>query len=62
MDVTLDVVEPMGMETLVHFRLGPTSVCARVDPQAAGAPGEAMRLAVQMDRMHLIDPATDRVL
>jgi multiple sugar transport system ATP-binding protein len=59
---TLDVVEPMGMETMVFFRLSGTEVCARVDPPSAQPPGEAMRLCANLDHMHLIDLRTDAVL
>ena len=31
-DLPVDVVEPMGMETMVHFFIGHDPVCARVDP------------------------------
>ena len=59
---TLDVIEPMGMETMVYFSLGGTEVCGRVSPENAGAPGEAMLLNANVDHMHLIDPETDLVL
>ncbi len=61
-DVKLDVTEPMGMETLVYFRFGPTEFCARVEPNAAGHAGEVMRLAADLNQMHLIDTQTGRVL
>jgi multiple sugar transport system ATP-binding protein len=60
--VTLDVVEPMGMETMVFFTVNGTEICARVEPSAAGAPGQPMRLYANLVHMHLIDPATDLVL
>jgi multiple sugar transport system ATP-binding protein len=60
--VTLDVVEPMGMETMVFFTINGTEVCARVEPSAAGAPGQPMRLYANLNHMHLIDPASDLVL
>jgi multiple sugar transport system ATP-binding protein len=59
---TLDVVEPMGMETMVYFTVDGQEVCGRVDPGAAAGPGEAMRLYADMDRMHLIDPQSGAVL
>jgi len=59
---TLDVVEPMGMETLVYFRINGTEICGRVDPASAGAPGAAMALQANLDHLHLIDPDTDLVL
>ena len=60
--ITVDVVEPMGMETLVHFFLGSEPVCARVDPQTAAAPRAPLVLAADMNQMHLIEPASGDVL
>src|ERR1700732_5025418 len=60
--VTLDVVEPMGMETMVFFTVNATEICARVEPSAASGPGQPMRLYANLNHMHLIDPATDLVL
>jgi multiple sugar transport system ATP-binding protein len=59
---TLDVVEPMGMETMVYFTVDGQEVCGRVDPGAATGPSEPMRLYADMDRMHLIDPQSGAVL
>jgi len=58
----LDVVEPMGMETMVYFTVDGQEICGRVDPAAAKGPGETMRLFANMDHMHLIDPHTGAVL
>jgi len=60
--VTLDVVEPMGMETMVFFKIAGTEVCARVEPSAAKGAGETMQLRANLDHMHLIDPATNQVM
>jgi multiple sugar transport system ATP-binding protein len=59
---TLDVVEPMGMETMVFFRLDGQEICGRVDPGSAAGPGQPMRLVANMDHMHLIDPQSGVVL
>ena len=59
--VNLDVVEPMGMETMVFFTVGGTEVCSRVEPTAATGPGQPMRLYANLNHMHLID-ASDQVL
>jgi multiple sugar transport system ATP-binding protein len=61
-DAQLDVVEPMGMETMVYFLVQGTEVCGRVDPAVAGKPGETMPLVADLNHMHLIDPQTDQVL
>jgi multiple sugar transport system ATP-binding protein len=61
-DAQLDVVEPMGMETMVYFLIDGIEVCGRVNPAAAGKAGETMPLIADLNHMHLIDPKTDLVL
>ncbi len=61
-DVTLDVTEPMGMETLVYFTLDGTPICGRVDPNAGASPNQLMKLAANLRNMHLIDADTGLVL
>jgi multiple sugar transport system ATP-binding protein len=60
--VILDVVEPMGMETMVFFSVDGTEVCGRVEPSAVKGSGELMQLRANLDHMHLINPATNAVL
>jgi multiple sugar transport system ATP-binding protein len=60
--VILDVVEPMGMETMVFFTVDGQEICGRVEPGSAAGPGETMRLYANMEHMHLIDPQTNLVL
>jgi multiple sugar transport system ATP-binding protein len=61
-DLLVDVVEPMGMETMVHFFIGPEPVCARVDPATHAAPEEMLALTADMNQMHLMEPDTGRVV
>jgi multiple sugar transport system ATP-binding protein len=61
-EARLDVVEPMGMETMVYFLVDGVEVCGRVDPAAAGTVGEPMRLVADVNQMHLIDPRTELVV
>jgi multiple sugar transport system ATP-binding protein len=58
----LDVVEPMGMETMVYFIVDGIEVCGRVDPAAAGKAGDSMPLVADLNQMHLIDPRTEEVV
>jgi multiple sugar transport system ATP-binding protein len=58
----LDVVEPMGMETMVYFIVDGIEVCGRVDPAAPGNVGEMMPLVADLNQMHLIDPRTEQVI
>jgi multiple sugar transport system ATP-binding protein len=58
----LDVTEPMGMETLVYFTLDGTPVCGRVNPNADAKDGAPMRLAMDLNNMHLLNKSTGLVL
>jgi multiple sugar transport system ATP-binding protein len=61
-EAKLDVTEPMGMETLVYFPLNGTQVCGRVNPNAGAREGAPLRLAANLNNMHLIDDATGQVV
>ncbi len=61
-DANLDVTEPMGMETLVYFPLNGSQVCGRVDPNAGAKDGAPLKLAADLNNMHLIDEASGRVI
>ncbi|MBS0640713.1 MAG: sn-glycerol-3-phosphate ABC transporter ATP-binding protein UgpC [Acetobacteraceae bacterium] len=54
-DLLTDVVEPMGMETMVHFFVEGTPVCARVDPSTHAEPGEMLPLTADLNQMHLME-------
>jgi len=58
----IDVTEPMGMETLVFFRINGTDVCARTNPAAGAQPGARLRMLADLNYMHLIDDESGRVL
>jgi len=57
-DAMLDVTEPMGMETLVYFTMDGTQVCGRVNPNAGARDGAPLRLAVDLNNMHLLNEVT----
>jgi multiple sugar transport system ATP-binding protein len=61
-DAPIDVTEPMGMETLVHFRVNGSDICGRVSPTAKARDGCSMKLVADLNNMHLIDGESGRVL
>ena len=61
-EAVLDVTEPMGMETLVYFVLHGAQVCGRVNPNAGAKDGAPMRLAMDLNNMHLLNEETGVVL
>ncbi len=62
LNAPVDVTEPMGMETMVHFFIGKEPVTARIDPSVHASPGENLPLAADMNQMHLMEPDTGRVV
>ena len=50
------------METLVYFTLEGTQICGRVNPSAGARDGAPLRLAVDLNNMHLLNEGTGAVL
>jgi multiple sugar transport system ATP-binding protein len=61
-DAVLDVTEPMGMETLIYFTLEGTQICGRVNPNAGALDGGALRLAADLNNMHLLNEVNGAVI
>src|SRR3546814_3758025 len=59
---TLEVTEPMGMETMVYFQVDGAEVCGRVNPTAGAEAGQPMTLLADLNHMHLIDEKSGLVL
>lgn len=60
--VTVDVVESLGVETVAFFSLGGQEVCARLDSGLRIVAQQQLVLAVNLDKMHLINPSTDAII
>jgi multiple sugar transport system ATP-binding protein len=54
----VEVVEPLGSETLVTVALGEQRLVARFPPRSGIAPGEQVELAFDPAHVHLFDPAS----
>jgi multiple sugar transport system ATP-binding protein len=61
-EVTPEVVEPLGSDTLVFFTLGQSEVVARVPPGTEAADTGALTLYPDLARMHLFDRTSGKVL
>ncbi|WP_372620309.1 ABC transporter ATP-binding protein [Falsiroseomonas sp.] len=55
------VVEPLGSETLVTLDIGGTDLHVRVPPRSVRRAGEAVRLALAPDDIHLFSPEGARI-
>ncbi len=58
----VQVVEPLGSDTLIHFSAGSATLTARVPPQTRPQPGETIAIGIDPTRLHLFDPASERAL
>jgi multiple sugar transport system ATP-binding protein len=61
-DAMVQVLEPMGMDTMAFIDIGGSEVSARSEPRAVRGVGENMSFTIDMNHMHLLDPETDRVV
>src|SRR6266702_3791167 len=55
---TVEVVEPLGSDTLVFTSVFGATVTARVRPEERPAPGSQIKLRVNLERAHIFDAAT----
>ncbi|MDQ1516630.1 MAG: multiple sugar transport system ATP-binding protein [Actinomycetota bacterium] len=61
--VTVDLAEPLGAETIVHFEVGPgVPFTARLSPRTTVRAGRPVKLAVDIERLHLFDPTSGQSL
>jgi multiple sugar transport system ATP-binding protein len=61
-EVTVEVAEPMGSETLLYLDTGATTFVARVSPTDRFDAGQKVRVTFDLAHAHLFDPATEFAL
>jgi len=59
---TIELVQPTGSRVQVSMLLGGTSITAEFAAHEVTAPGEQVRIDIDMTRAVLIDPQTDKVI
>jgi multiple sugar transport system ATP-binding protein len=61
-DMKLDLAEPMGAETYLYLKGGNSEVIARVPPRGDYDTGQTVRLAFDLERIHLFDAKTEQAI
>jgi len=61
-EMKVEVVEVLGSDQFLYGKVGGDDVIARVDPQFKAAPGDTVRLGLNMRRLHLFDAETEKAL
>jgi len=55
----VDVTELMGSETLLHLQIENATFIAKVDPRSTAKAGDDIKVALDMNRVHLFDKETE---
>lgn len=58
----VDVTEMMGAETYLYLTLAGQSVTARVAPRTTVKPGDTIEIALDINKIHLFDKETEKVI
>ncbi len=61
-EMKIEVVEVLGSDQYLYGKVGADDVIARVDPHFKAAPGDKVRLGLNMRRLHLFDAKTEQAL
>jgi multiple sugar transport system ATP-binding protein len=62
LEVSVDLAEPLGAETIVHFDVAGVPFTARLSPRTSVRTGRPVKLAVEVERLHLFDPVSGQTL
>jgi len=58
----VDIVEPLGSETILHLKAGDDIIVASVDPRTKAKEGMEMDIVFDMSVMHAFDPETEKAI
>lgn len=61
-DATIRVYELLGAEVYLYFDVEDTSFTARVNPRTTARPGDAIKLALDLTKIHIFDKDTEKVV
>ena len=61
-DTTVKVYELLGAEVLLYFDVDQYTLTARVNPRTTARPGDKVRFALDLNKMHIFDKETEKVI
>jgi multiple sugar transport system ATP-binding protein len=61
-DAVVEVVEPLGAEILLDMAVGRATMVAAVEPTVRAKVRDRLRLALNPERLHFFDPATEAAI
>ncbi len=61
-EATIKVYELLGAEVFLYFNLEDFSMTARVDPRTTARPGDTVKFAFDVDKIHVFDKETEMII
>lgn len=61
-DCRVEVTEMMGAETYLYLMLGELNLTARVSPRSAAKPGDMVKIAIDVNNIHVFDRETEETI
>ena len=61
-DSTVKVYELLGAEVFLYFDLEEFPITARVDPRTTARPGDKVKLAFDVEKVHVFDKETEQII
>ncbi|WP_455718129.1 ABC transporter ATP-binding protein [Anaerosporobacter sp.] len=61
-DATVKVYELLGAEVYLYFTIDQFEVTARVNPRTTARPGDTIKVALDLSKIHLFDKETEQVI
>ena len=62
LDATVRVYELLGAEVYLYFDLDEFQMTARVDPRTTARPGDVVKFAIDVEKIHIFDKETELVI
>ena len=59
---TIRVYELLGAEVYLYFDLAEFNMTARVDPRTTARPGDTVKFAIDIEKIHVFDKETEQVI
>ena len=61
-ETTIRVYELLGAEVFLYADIAETSITARVDPRTTARPGDKVKFAIDVEKIHVFDKETEQVI
>ena len=60
--VTIKVYEMLGAEVFLYFDIDGFDMCVRVNPRTTARPGDTIKLAFDLSKIHIFDKETEEAI